>query len=920
MKYLFRTLYSFFLFLIFSLQLYSQQSYVVKGAFLDANTGLALENVLISIENSSYRAFSDEKGEFELSILETGRFTLSISKAQYLNVSQIVEISDEHPVADIGEVLLNLDLLDQTSGFDVISLSDEDLNADGSSQSVSSLLVSRDPFLATMSRQLSFARYRVRGYDGAYTETFLNGLPINDLDDGRVNWSHWSGLNDVTRNQYATHALQYHENGAGDAGGISSIDLSAENQRKQIRATYSISNRTYRNRAMLTYSTGMMKNGFALSASGSRRWSQEGYAEATSYDAWSYYLALDKKLNDKHTLGIAVVGTPTKRGMAAAATQEMYDIAGTNYYNSYWGFQNGEKRNSRIRNTNQPVVSLKHTANLTDNFNLTTAVGYVFGKYGTTRLDWYDVSDPRPDYYRKLPSWYADETYQQIALEKLSTKEGRQLDWDKFYELNKLETSNFQNVDGIDGNEVTGYNALYHLQNQHFDTERFMFNSSMIWKMSDNMVLTGGLYHIYEIVHSYQKVDDLLGADFYLDIDKFAERDFPDDPDIIQSDLQHPNRIVYEGDVYGYNYDMNNRKSQVWLQANSTLSKVDLFASLQLSNTAFWREGFMQNGKFPDSSLGNSEVSSFWNYGVKLGGTYKLNGRNYLYAHGISKSRAPFSRYAFISPRTRNDVVADLQSESVLSGEIGYDFRSPLAKARIAAYYTRFDNQIYNRSFYHDVERSFVNFILTDIDKVHQGIEMVLETKLSSTLSLTAAGSVGQYFYNSRPKATVSQDNTASVLVENEIIYAKNYFVGGTPQQAFLLQFSYNSPNFWFLNVSLNYTQGLYLEFNPIRLTEEAVYNLDPVTDSGQWNEVLYQEKIPGNYSLDLFGGKSFKIGDYYLYLNLGLNNILNNQDYITGGYEQLRFDFVSKDPDVFPARYYYGYGRNYFFNLSLRI
>jgi len=71
--------------------------------------------------------------------------------------------------------------------------------------------------------------------------------------------------------------------------------------------------------------------------------------------------------------------------------------------------------------------------------------------------------------------------------------------------------------------------------------------------------------------------------------------------------------------------------------------------------------------------------------------------------------------------------------------------------------------------------------------------------------------------------------------------------------------------------------------------------------------------------TLDLFGGKSFKINDYFVYLTIGVNNILDNTELVTGGYEQLRFDFESKNANRFPERRYYMYGRNYFINLAFR-
>ena len=106
---------------------------------------------------------------------------------------------------------------------------------------------------------------------------------------------------------------------------------------------------------------------------------------------------------------------------------------------------------------------------------------------------------------------------------------------------------------------------------------------------------------------------------------------------------------------------------------------------------------------------------------------------------------------------------------------------------------------------------------------------------------------------------------------------------------------------------------------HPIRRTANAVYGLDPTDDL--LRKIVDQERAPATFTMDFFGGKSWRIrSKYYLYLNVGINNVLDNKNFITGGFEQLRFDFETRDPDLFPNRYFYNFGRNFFINLSFRI
>ncbi|HAQ38611.1 MAG TPA: hypothetical protein DCQ58_08900 [Saprospirales bacterium] len=355
-----------------------------------------------------------------------------------------------------------------------------------------------------------------------------------------------------------------------------------------------------------------------------------------------------------------------------------------------------------------------------------------------------------------------------------------------------------------------------------------------------------------------------------------------------------------------------------WVKALFVFDKVDFFVSGNVSSTTFWRNGLYKNGKFADNSFGESAKTDFLNYGLKAGATYKIDGRNYLYINGLYMTKAPYVRNAFISPRTRNQVVDDLKSETIFGGEAAYLLKAPDLTVQATAYYTEIRDQIRVMSFYHDSEQSFVNYILSGVNQTHKGVELAAKYKLTPAFSIKGVASIGSYLYSSRPTATISQDNTAKV-VSDKLIYMKNYRIHGTPQQAYSLAISYNSPDYWFINLSINYFDEIYLDFNPDRRTLEAVEGIDKNADPVLWHQILDQEKLPSGYIVNLFGGKSWKIKDYYLQLNLGINNLLDNRNLITGGFEQLRYDHYEKNFDQYPPKYYYIYGLTYYLNLGFR-
>jgi hypothetical protein len=224
-------------------------------------------------------------------------------------------------------------------------------------------------------------------------------------------------------------------------------------------------------------------------------------------------------------------------------------------------------------------------------------------------------------------------------------------------------------------------------------------------------------------------MNDLLGGDYWLDIDQFALRDF-NDLNLAQNDIQNINNIIKVGDIFSYNYEIHINKSEIFSTYSFNKNKLECFFGLNLSNSTFWRNGKMQNGRFPDNSLGKSEKQNFINTGLKFGLLYKITGRHILSFNGMYKSEAPYVRNAYVSPRTRDQLVPNLKSIEIISGDLNYNVRLPFLKARLTGFYTQINNQTWARSFYHDEYRTFVNYMMTNVDQLFMGLELGFESIL----------------------------------------------------------------------------------------------------------------------------------------------------------------------------------------------
>lgn len=809
----------------------------------------------------------------------------------------------------------------------IVSL-DENDNQDGSAQNLSVISpVNRDPFLRAASFNFSAVRFRLRGYDADLFSTYMNGVPMEALDNGFTPFGLWGGLNDVivARNRTNVYSMQAATFGFGSLGGANNLDTRAFKQFKQFKISYQLSNRNFSHKLAITKTTGFDKNGWAFSVSGSRRWADEGFTDGTYYNGWSFYAGVDKKISRKQIISLVAFATPTENGRQGSSVDEIRQIAGTNFYNPFWGYQNGKKRNSSIAKSFQPFGILTHDWKITPTSSLVTAASFTIGKRSVTALDWYNAADPRPDYYRYLPSYYSDDsalynsTYNALATDVNK----RQVNWDALYAANYGNIATIANANGVQGNNVTGRRSVYIVEERVIQTNRYNVNTTYNTAVSKNVDISAGATHEAQKSNYYKKVDDLLGGNFYVDVNQFAERDFASNQAANQNDLNRPNRILRKGDRFGYDYDINIQKTSAWVQTAVKFHSINFHLAAEHSFTRFWRVGNVRSGLFPNNSYGKSDVHDFANYAFKGGAIFKIAGGHYLFTNASYQTRAPFFENAYLSARTRDGVQDNLKSEKIGSVEAGYSFSSPAVRLRVTGYYTSFQNQIDVITFYDDFYRSFGNYSLSNIGKEHMGIEAGAEVIVYKGLTLTAAASIGRYRYNTRQQATITVDNTSEILAK-ETIYFKNFYLP-VPQEVGSVGLNYRSPKFWFVNVNCNYFGKMWQAASPVRRTAAAVDGLEEGTE--KWNEIIDQVEIPSQFSMDAFAGYSWLLNNSmkslkkrtFLVFSFGMTNILNNEKIVSSAFEQLRFDFVENNSLKFPPKKFFGYGRTFSASIALR-
>ena len=893
----------------------AQELPVITGKILNSTDNTPIATAIISIEGNENTTQTNNLGAFVLSAGQKGDFILTISYLDY--AVKRIPIRLENEDLDIGIVYLERDISFEQSD-NLITLTDAELLDDeGSSNALGLLQSTRDVFLNRAAFDFGQAFFRVRGYDSQNGEILLNGIPMNKIFDGRPQWNNWGGLNDVVRNQQFSNGITASDYTFGGILGNTNIDLRPSGLRPGFRISSSASNRTYTGRIMGTYNSGLQENGLAYMFSASRRWAKEGYIDGTLYDAYSFYGSLEYQFNDKNSLSLTAFLASNRRGRSSAITEEVFNLVG-NSYNPYWGNQDNKIRNSRERKIVEPIMMLNYFHN-SESLNLNLGLAFQTGTYARSRLGYYNAPNPDPTYYRYLPSFYINSPIGANFVSANIAKEGflhnPQLNWENIYRANSSSSQNGK--------------AAYVLYDDSVDDTQFTARLNGNWKINNAVKLDFALTNKTLNSHNYAKIDDLLGAIVHEDIDTFSDT---------RNDILG-NVDKMEGDIFNYNYQLTANETEAFAQLNLDFNPWKAFIAGRYSLVDYQRNGLFENERFMGNSLGESENINFSNFGIKGGLTYKLTGRHWITSNAAYINKAPVLQNVFVNPRESNLSVPNLQSETISTVDLNYFLRMPKLMGRLSGFYTRFQNTTDINFFFVDagVGSDFVQEVLTDLDKLHMGIELGLEYQLSATVKLSGVAAIGKYLYASNPSVTINFDTADADEELIDVSGSKNlgsaavkgYKLAQGPQKAFALGLEYRDPKYWWVGMTANYLANNYANISTITRTQS--FYLDPETGENfpgatdeNVSKLLMQKPLDNFYLLNLVGGKSWLKRGKYIGIFASVNNLFDTV-FRTGGYEQsrngnfgqLNQDSLSGSPSFAP-KYWYGYGRTYFLNIAI--
>ena len=652
----------------------------LKGRVIDEATQLPVVGAKVTLANQNISTTTNANGDFLLLYLDPMDEEVLVEADGFVPGLELIAIR-ENQANEMEPIILQQDIVSQQQEEILLNLTEEEMSDDeGRSQSqASSASASTDVFNATTSFAWSTVRYRNRGYESNVENYYIEGLHFNSQERGNFNYSAMGGLNDASRYKEVLNPMEATNFTFGSLGQSTNYLMGATRYAQGWKVGVAGTNRNYKARVNATYSSGLMNNGWAVTAQLAYRFSPyidtKGIiGEGIKYYSLGYFLTAER-VWDNARLKLITFGAPTERGQNAAVTQEVYDLTGSINYNPYWGYQNGKVRNSRIVKSYDPTFIAAYEWKLDENQRFKAAVGYHYSMYSNSALNYYNAPDPRPDYYRNLPSAYWDgqiaNPWNEVNADQLYDESGKPYGWGMFIgedmngnylgsgyiaedgnlvgpsvnkkaynDLVQLWKARDNKTTQIDWNNIYAANyannandpnasARYILERRHNDIQEANASFLYVNTQFDHLKMTLGAEGKFAQGIHYKTIDDLLGGNQWIDVDAFADRDIKElasNSGFTQKDIENVRKnevregydsiVTANGRKFGYDYRINMGDMKVWFQNEWTFNEVDLYYALALDYSMMQRTTNMLNGRawyLTNLALKNGS-EDYWKY------------------------------------------------------------------------------------------------------------------------------------------------------------------------------------------------------------------------------------------------------------------------------------------------------------------
>ena len=760
----------------------------LTGTVIDSEMDGPLPGANVILKGTNVGTTTDFNGEFSLDV-NVASGTVEISFVGY--EKKDIEFSvPAGGVQDLGRIVLAPDAgaldeivvtsfslaIDRKTPVAVSTINAEEIETKIGNQEFPEVLKSTPGVYANKAGGgFGDAELRMRGFEGENIAVMINGVPVNDMENGRVYWSNWAGLSDVTRTMQTQRGLGAAKVAVPSIGGTVNIVTKTTDAEKGGNIYAATGNDGYA-KFGATVSTGLSENGFAATVSASKT-TGNGYVDGTQFTGYNYFVNLAKKFNEEHELSFTAFGAPQRHGQRQNRyTIETYRESESGIrFNGDWGYLNGQVTHIEDNFYHKPQMSLNHYWNINDNTLLSTAVYASFGTGGGG--GWAGENK------FGLNSEYRDGYLQPVNLDLIVDENVAR---------------------GADGSETI-------LRASRNDHNWYGALSTLSTDITEDIELLAGVDLRYYKGKHFQEVTDLLGGQYWYD----------------DSDVNNPTNLAQVGDTISYYNDGIVLWEGGFVQAEYSKGDLDAFVSVAASNTSYKRIDYFNNLDSDPSQ--ETDFVNFFGYVVKGGANYNFSRSSGVFANIGYFEKAPFFDAVFLN--FVNDVNPDAENQKIFSTELGYTFRTSELRANINAYRTNWRDRSLTYS-YNNPDGSLGVANILGINAIHQGIELDFEWRPTDELTITGFGSLGDYVWQDDVTGVQIFDEEQN-LVDEINLYIEDTKVGGTPQTTAGLGIDYEFLKDMRIRGNYNFFGDFYSDFDPVSRNDPDAPEVWKVPDFG---------------------------------------------------------------------------------------
>lgn len=883
----------------------------------------------------SLRAISDYDGNYVIKDVPYGDYDMTIIMISFDTMHVNLKVDQDNVTYDVllggsqdleeVEVIGNL-AKDRETPVAVSTISTREINEELGSQDLPMILNSKPGVYATQQGGGDGdARITIRGFDQRNVGVMIDGVPVNDMENGWVYWSNWFGLDAITSQIQVQRGLGATKLAMPSVGGTMNILTQNTGGKREIKFLQEYGTGNFF-RTSFSYKSGTLPKGWGILFSGSYKQGL-GWVDALNTQGGFYYLKIQKKWGN-HVTSLSGFGAPQQHGQRSFSqpisywdakygrdlfkgSDELYKVLDDFYHSSGTAADSAIYIQGLSDNGLDEKGAREYWSNYVDTVGaLDRGVRYNqhWGYITDSTTGKRTVLNERRNFYHKpqitlKDFWKINKKLSWSNMAYVSIGRGggqryanssstiiydstNQIDWDQIVYNNQNSFFGGPNTDPAYSPTLLKSNQILSASmNNHLwigGLSQFDYSLGDYWK------LAGGLdYRWYKGEH-FTQVMDLLGGDYFINLaNKNADSPMKGVGDKIagQSYQNHRDGFVqWAGGFAQAEYSKGRWTAFVNASTVTNFYKgVDYFRQkqLHLGDTTLligYEDTVTYNGVTYDrNSDGLVDNQTDWvrktGATVKVGANMNINEKMNVFLNAGYLSRTP--QFSNVIDNTANRVFDDLVNENIMALEIGYGFRSKKFSGNLNGYYTRWENRPlpFGLSIPDPNDPTeFINVNVRGMDALHMGLEIDFAYKIVKQLTFEGMISIGDWTWQSTEKVAVMGDTIT--------FYAKGVHVGDAAQSSYAASLRYAFVKNAYFTLKYTYFDRYYSNFDPVSLTKPDASLYDVPVDQVPFDELRGRDswRIPGYGILSAHAGYRLKFEKIALNFKANAFNILNTK------------------------------------------